>query len=83
MLNQDKELDVSSMVHTASRIIEYANDAATESVKGNNDDFLKGKRMAYFEVLSVLQSELLLAGQDLEECGMDFDPMDILAGKEV
>ena len=55
-----------------SRVIEYANDAAEEA-KGNNDDFYKGRKLAYYEILDTIKNELEATDQDLEELGLDID----------
>jgi len=51
-----------------SRIIANANDALE-----GDDDFAKGKRLAYYEMLDTIQNELELKEQDLKEFGLDID----------
>ena len=58
--------------------MDYANEAIAESRANKKDDFLAGKRMAYFEMISTLQSDLRIEDQDLAEFGLDFDSCEIL-----
>lgn len=56
-----------------SRVIDNANDAAKESEQNKGDDFYKGRRLAYYEILDTIKSELEVRGQDLKEFGLDVD----------
>ena len=42
-----------------SRIIDNANDAIMESREHPDDDFYKGKKLAYYEVLDTIKNELI------------------------
>ena len=53
------------------RIMENANDACEEWTLNQNDDFYKGKRFAYYEVLDTIKNELRARNQNLEEYGLD------------
>ena len=62
-----------------SRIIDNAN-FNLEEVKGSPDDlFLKGKKLAYYEILDSIKNELISKNQDLKEFGLDIilDKMDM------
>ena len=52
-----------------SRLIEKAN----EALKDNSDDFAKGKRLAYYEMLDTIRNELELKEQDLKEFELDIN----------
>ena len=56
-----------------SRVIENANDAAEELQQNPNDDFYKGRKLAYYEILDTIKSELISHDQDLKEFGLDID----------
>lgn len=56
-----------------SRLLENANEAVTESKKNKNDQFAAGRRLAYYEMLDILKTELDIRGQDLKELGLDID----------
>ena len=43
-----------------SRIIDNANDAIMESREHPDDDFYKGKKLAYYEVLDTIKNELVI-----------------------
>jgi len=62
MMNDD------TIKYIISRIIANANDALE-----GDDDFAKGKRLAYYEMLDTIQNELELKEQDLKEFGLDID----------
>ena len=56
-----------------SRVIDNANDALDESIQNNGDDFYKGRKLAYYEILDSIKNELEARGQDLKEFGLDID----------
>lgn len=56
-----------------SRVLDNANDALKESRENKDDDFYKGKKMAYYEVLDTIKNELEAREQDLKEFGLDIN----------
>ena len=60
--------------HIVKRIISSAEDTldATRAY-GDDDEFLRGKRFAYYEVLDTIRNDLFIEGYDLKQCGLDFD----------
>ena len=56
-----------------TRIIENAKDAIEESKLNENDDFYKGRKLAYYEILDTIKNELEVRDQDLKEFGLDID----------
>lgn len=56
-----------------SRVIENANDALEEAKQNKGDDFYKGKKLAYYEILDTLKNELMVREQDLNKYGLDID----------
>jgi hypothetical protein len=56
-----------------SRVIENANDALEESIRNKGDDFYKGRKLAYYEILDSIKNELEARDQDLKEFGLDID----------
>ena len=56
-----------------SRVIENANDAIEEAKQNPKDDFYKGHKLAYYEILDTIKSELSAHNQDLKEFGLDID----------
>lgn len=56
-----------------SRVIENANDALKESKENKNDDFYKGRKLAYYEILDTIKNELKVNDQDLKDFGLDID----------
>lgn len=56
-----------------SRVIENANDAIEETKQNPNDEFYKGQKLAYYEILDTLKNELTAHDQDLKEFGLDVD----------
>ena len=61
----------SEIKYIIARVIENANDANEESKAEPDDDFYKGRKMAYYEILDTIKSELKARGQDLKEYGLD------------
>ncbi len=66
-------MDKNSMKYLIERILEYAGEAIVESNNDMTDSFLQGKRLAYTEILDVIQIELKANGESLEEYGMDIE----------
>ena len=62
-----------AMKYILSRVIDNANDAVDESKENPNDDFYKGKKLAYYEVLDTIKNELRARSMDLKEFGLDID----------
>lgn len=56
-----------------SRVIDNANDASMESREHPDDDFYKGKKLAYYEVLDTIKNELIAKDQNLKEFGLDIN----------
>lgn len=56
-----------------SRVIENANEALEEAKANKNDDFYKGRKLAYYEILDTIKNELDISDQDLKDFGLDID----------
>ena len=54
-----------------SRMIEKANDAVAEAKNNEGDQFYVGRKLAYYEVLDTIKSELEVRDADLKEFGLD------------
>ena len=54
------------------RVIQNALDSAKET-KEYNYDFYNGRKLAYYEILDTIKSELYVRDADLSEFGLDFD----------
>ena len=52
---------------------ENASEAAKESRADKSDMLAAGRRLAYYEMLDVLRTELDVRGQDLKEFGIDIN----------
>ena len=61
------KLSEDSLKYVIARLVENANDAVKES------EIDKGRRLAYYEMLDILKSELDVRDADLKELGLDFD----------
>lgn len=66
-------MNESAIKFIISRVIENANDAAEEAKQNKNDDFYKGRKLAYYEILDTIKSELDVRDADLKEFGLDID----------
>lgn len=56
-----------------SRVVDNANDAIAEAKENPQDDFYKGKKLAYYEVLDTIKNELKVGDQNLKDFGLDID----------
>lgn len=64
-------MNESEIKYIIARVIENANEARDESKEAPDDEFYKGKKLAYYEILDTLKNELKARGQDLKEFGLD------------
>ena len=60
-------------IYIVSRVLDNANDAISEAKENPEDDFYKGRKMAYYEVLDTIKNELKARDADLKEFGLDID----------
>lgn len=58
--------------HIIKRLMSNADDAL-EDDKQYNDEFSKGKRIAYYEVLDTIRNDLIIAGCDLQKYDLNID----------
>ncbi|MCC8029224.1 MAG: transposase [Lachnospiraceae bacterium] len=66
-------LSEESLKYIIARLVENANDAVEESEKDKKDAFNQGRRLAYYEMLDILKSELDARDVDLKSFGLEFD----------
>lgn len=59
--------------YIVSRVLDNANDAISEAKENPEDDYYKGRKMAYYEVLDTIKNELKARDADLKEFGLDID----------
>ncbi len=55
------------------RLIKNAYEAFKEIKINPYDDFNKGRKLAYYEMLDTIKSELIVQEQNLSEFGLDID----------
>lgn len=67
------KLSEDSLKYIIARLIDNANEAVEESEKDKSDAFNQGRRLAYYEMLDILKSELDVRDADLKEFGLGFD----------
>ena len=67
----NEKLSEERVKHIILRVIENANRSLEKHKKHPEDEFRDGHSLAYYEVLSTIQSELLAADQDLAQFGLD------------
>ena len=67
------KLSEESLKYIIARLVKNANEAVEESDKDRNDSFNQGRRLAYYEMLDILKSELNARDADLKELGLNFD----------
>ena len=62
-----------SIKYIIGRLLERGAEAAEESKADPESEFEEGRKMAYYEMLDILKSELMVRDQDLKEFGIDID----------
>ena len=58
-----------SLKYIIARLVDNANEAVEESEKDKSDLLNQGRRLAYYEMLDILKSELDVRDADLKEWG--------------
>lgn len=61
------------MKYIVARLLDNANDAVEEYKRDANNKFLAGRKLAYYEMLDILRTELDVRDEDLKEFGLDVD----------
>ena len=54
-----------------SMVVQNAKEAFDEAKENRNDDFLNGRKQAYYEVLDTIKSQLLVDDANLAAYGLD------------
>lgn len=62
-----------SIKYIVARLLDNANDAAEEYRGDKGNKFLAGRKLAYYEMLDILRTELDVRDEDLKEFGLDID----------
>mgnify|MGYP004634380033 CR=1 FL=1 len=71
MIMMTDALTKEGIKYMIARLLENANEAVEESKNNKEDQFAAGRRLAYYEMLDILKSELEVRDQDLKELGLD------------
>jgi len=71
------DLTAERLQYIIARVIDNANDAVKDSKENPKDDFINGKKLAYYEVLDTIKNELDVSEQDMKEFGLNF-PLETL-----
>ena len=66
----NEKLNTEAMEYIVSRL---AKNALETSKSDRTDIFEQGKRLAYYEMLDIIKTELEVRGFDVYEFGIDFD----------
>ena len=61
------------MQFVIERVVKYAVEANGEAKETPNDEFLQGKRQAYYEVLDTIKNQLEIYGANLKDYALNFD----------
>ena len=66
-------MDKNTIKLMISRILERAFEAREECKKDLGEGFEQGRRIAYYEILDIIKSELYVGGELLSEYGLDIN----------
>lgn len=69
----NRNLSQEEIKYIVARLIESAKDSFSIKNNDKNDLFYQGKKLAYYEVLDILKSELDAREQDIKEFGLDIN----------
>ncbi len=68
-----KAINKESLEYIISRLIDNANEAGQDCKKDAADAFKQGRKLAYYEMLDILKSELDARDEELSEYGLDIN----------
>ncbi|MBO5907468.1 MAG: transposase [Clostridia bacterium] len=66
------EISNESYKYILARVLERAFESIEEANE-NEDEFYKGRKLAYYEIADIIKSELMVRDADLKEFGLDVD----------
>lgn len=66
----NKQLTTAELEFIIARVLKNAKETAEESKKDSND-FIDGKKLAYYEVLDTIKNELSVRDIDTRQLGID------------
>lgn len=66
-------ITMESLKYIIARLLDNANDAVEEYREDKNNKFFAGRKLAYYEMLDILKTELDVRDEDLKELGLDID----------
>lgn len=69
----EKNLSNEALKYIIARLVDNANEAVTESEADKDNLFKSGRRLAYYEMLDILKSEIDARDFDLKEFGLNID----------
>ena len=73
MRNKVSMMSEEAIKYIVARVLDNANDAFWEATENKDDDFYKGKKLAYYEILDTIKNELKARDQNLIEFGLDIN----------
>lgn len=62
-----------NMKYIIARLLDNANDAAEDYKRDKSNKLLAGRKMAYYEMLDILRTELDVRDEDLGQFGLNID----------
>lgn len=68
-----KTLTEDGIKYIVARLLENANEAVEESNADKDNLLAAGRRVAYYEMLDILKTELDVRDQDLQELGLNIN----------
>lgn len=68
-----------SIKYLIARLLDSAKETVEDSKDNVGDAFYEGKRLAYYEMLSILQVDLDIQGEELKKYGLNVDLLKDLA----
>lgn len=66
-------MESDTIKYIIARVLDNAKDAVEEKRNAPADDLVKGKVLAYYEVLDTIKNELIVNDVDLEEFGLNIN----------
>ena len=72
-MSKSRKMSESEMQYIVLRLLERAKQASDKSKRDRTDMLQAGRSLAYYEMMDILKSELIVSDQDLKKYGLEID----------
>ena len=71
-------LSVDGLRFIIARVLDNAKEAFQDAKERPDDEFIQGRRLAYYEILDTIRNELMVRDADLDDMLLELDPIKLV-----